>query len=213
MLNVTLLCSDIEHPVYVYLSTWQERNKDNYNIELVTSVADIKNANGVLFLISCSEFIKKEIRERFEYTLVLHASDLPQGRGWSPHVWDILTGKDRIVLSLLNAESGIDTGDIWRKIHIPLDGTELFDEINEKLFGAEIELINWFCQNYKTATPTSQTGNPNYYEKRTPENSELDTDKTIREQFNLLRVCDPNRFPAYFIINGQRYNITIKKVN
>ncbi|MEB2702524.1 hypothetical protein [Citrobacter koseri] len=213
MLNVTLLCSDIEHPVYVYLSTWQERNKDNYNIELVTSVADIKNANGVLFLISCSEFIKKEIRERFEYTLVLHASDLPQGRGWSPHVWDILTGKDRIVLSLLNAESGIDTGDIWRKIHIPLDGTELFDEINEKLFGAEIELINWFCQNYKTATPTSQTGNPDYYEKRMPENSELDTDKTIREQFNLLRVCDPNRFPAYFIINGQRYNITIKKVN
>lgn len=211
MLNVTLLCSDINHPIYPFLQSWYEESKNIYNIKIVNSTADLNNKGGLLFLISCSEFIKKTVRDNFDYTLVLHASDLPHGRGWSPHIWDVISGKDRIVLSLLNAASGIDTGDIWKKTIIPLDGSELYDEINEKLFSAEIDLINWFCLNYMTATPEPQTGIPDYYERRKPEDSELDPMKSIQEQFNLLRVCDPNRFPAFFIINGQRYNIRITK--
>lgn len=211
MLNVTLLCSDVNHPVYSFLKKWYEETKSIYNIEIVNSTAEIKNKGGVLFLISCSDFIKKSVRDKFDYTLVLHASDLPHGRGWSPHVWDIINGSDRIVLSLLDAASGIDTGDIWKKIIIPLDGSELYDEINKKLFKAEIDLINWFCQNYEKVIPEPQVGIASYYGKRKPEDSELDPTKSIHEQFNLLRVCDPNRFPAFFTINGQRYTIKLTK--
>ena len=49
------------------------------------------------------------------YTLVLHASDLPDGRGWSPHVWDVISGKSSLTLSLINAEDSVDTGHIWKK--------------------------------------------------------------------------------------------------
>lgn len=211
MLNITLLCSDINHPVFTYLQKWSDKSGHLYNIQLVSTTADIKDKKGILFLISCSEFIKKEIRDSFDFTLVLHASDLPSGRGWSPHIWDIINGKSEIVLSLLNAGSGIDSGDIWKKIRIPLDGTELYDQINHKLFTAEIELIDWFCQNHHSAKPVPQQGDVDYYQKRKPEDSQLDPKKSILEQFNLLRVCDPERFPAYFIVNGQRYNIKITK--
>ena len=38
----------------------------------------------ILFLISCSERIGDAYRQKYRHVLVLHASDLPKGRGWSP---------------------------------------------------------------------------------------------------------------------------------
>lgn len=34
--------------------------------------------------------------------------------------------------------------------------------------------------------------------------------KSIAEQFNLIRVCDPNRFPAFFEYLGREFNLEIK---
>ena len=144
--------------------------------------------------------------------MVLHASDLPKGRGWSPHIWSVVNGENQITLSLLNAEDAVDTGAIWQKIKIPLDGTELYNEINHKLFKAELELISWACKNIKSAKATPQIETKTeYYRKRTPADSEIDASKTIVEQFNLLRVSDPNRFPAYTYINGKKYKVTLEK--
>jgi hypothetical protein len=40
----------------------------------------------------------------------------------------------------------------------------------------------------------------------------LNLDLTLREQFNLLRVVDNERYPAYFELNGIKYVIKINKV-
>ena len=40
---------------------------------------------------------------------------------------------------------------------------------------------------------------------------EIDPDKTIAEQFDLMRVCDPDRYPAYFNYLGYKYVIRIEK--
>jgi len=41
--------------------------------------------------------------------------------------------------------------------------------------------------------------------------SELDAHKTIEEQFNLLRISDNDRYPAYFTKHGFRYILKIYK--
>ncbi len=213
-MNVTIICSNKDHPVYPYLIKWIEKNCHNHSISILTSVKSIQECGDILFLVSCSEIVKQEVRDKFRYTLVLHASDLPLGRGWSPHIWDILGGSNELTLSLLSAEDGVDTGDIWQKRKIPLDGTELFDDINQKLFKAELELMTWACENIDGAEPIKQENDiSSYYRKRTPADSELDLDKSLRSQFNLLRVCDSNRFPAYLSINGQKYNIKLEKAD
>lgn len=53
---------------------------------------------------------------------------------------------------------------------------------------------------------------PSYYPRRSPEDSELDSQKSIAEQFDLLRVCDPQRFPAFFKLHGHTYRVTVEKV-
>lgn len=212
MTSITLLCSDINHPVFSLLKAWKEANDCKYKINLFNKVEEIQQGGEILFLISCSQIITDKTKSLFKHTLVLHASDLPIGRGWSPHVWDIISGKNNITLSLLEAKEPVDTGDIWKKIKIELNGTELFDEINNLLFKSELNLIEWACENYSVCKPKPQTSEKStYYRKRTPKDSELDLDKTLGSQFNLLRVCDPNRFPAFFYKNGQRYNVRIEK--
>lgn len=211
-MKVTLLCSDFNHPVYPYLKSWQKTYENIYSIFIVSRVDEIKESGDILFLVSCSEIVEQQTREMFMYTLVLHASDLPDGRGWSPHVWDVISGKENLTLSLINAEDSVDTGHVWKKENIQLQGTELYDEINSLLFKAEVDLITWACKNITTAKSTPQIKRKsNYYRKRTPADSEVDINKSIKEQFNLLRVCDPERFPAFFEIKGQRFKLIIER--
>lgn len=210
-MKITLLCTNKEHPIYSWLVRWKRENSNKYDINLASNLSEVESGD-ILFLISCSVIVKKETRDEFLHTLVLHASDLPKGRGWSPHIWSVLNGEDSIVLSLLEAEDGVDTGNIWRKKKIQLDGSELFDEINNLLFDAELELIEWACENMKTCTPIPQLEKGvSYYPKRGVGDSELDISKTIEEQFNLLRVCDLERFPAFFVINGKKYKVKIER--
>ena len=42
--------------------------------------------------------------------------------------------------------------------------------------------------------------------------SRLDPSRSIAEQFDLLRVADPQRFPAFFDLRGHRYLVRLKKL-
>ena len=92
-MRITLFCSNLAHPVYSYLRAWKTSNSDNYLISIVSNASEIKKPGDILFLISCTDIVKAKVREMFAHTLVLHASDLPEGRGWSPHIWDVLARK------------------------------------------------------------------------------------------------------------------------
>lgn len=206
---IKVLCSDKAHPVYSYLEKWKSRQVD-HEIMLINRLADVGAGGDILFLVSCTELVTEEMRKKFRYTLVLHASDLPHGRGWSPHIWDIVNGRKEITLSLLNAEDKIDSGDIWKKIKIPLTGYELYDEINEKLFQAELGMLDWACENIEWAVPVPQAqSGSSYNRKRTPVDSTLDIDKSLRSQFNLVRVCDPERYPALINIDGHKFKLIL----
>ena len=40
---------------------------------------------------------------------MIHESDLPHGKGWSPIQWQILEGSDSITITLLDAEDKVDS--------------------------------------------------------------------------------------------------------
>ena len=101
--------------------------------------------------------------------LVIHASDLPRGRGWSPHVWQILEGSQDVVVSLIEAQDEVDTGPIWAQRHLVLEGHELHEEINSRLFAIELELMDHALELFGHATPVHQEGVPSYYPRRKPE--------------------------------------------
>lgn len=213
MLKVSIIVSNKEHPVYSVMKNWVDK-QSNIKAEIVNNTKELRETGEFLFLVSCTDIINQDIRSRFNHCLVLHASDLPKGRGWSPHIWEIVNGNNMLTLSLLEAEDKVDSGRIWLKTNVRLDGSELFGEINNKLFTAEVELIQQAVNEYKTIIPYEQNSDisPYYFPKRVPEDSRINLNDSILNQFNLLRVCDTERFPAFFELNGQRYAIKLEKV-
>lgn len=213
-MKVTLLCDNPAHPVFPYLEKWVCANQHLHDAEVVTQ---IDNAVGgdILFLISCSAKVLQEDRDRYLNTLVLHASDLPLGRGWSPHIWDLLEGATSVTVTLLEAEDMIDAGKIWQKKRVPIPKNWLWNEINNAIFAAEMELIDFAIARQATITPQDQDAGiaPTYRRKRTIEDSRLSPDLSIADQFDLIRLCDPQRYPAFFDHLGHRYTVKLEKVN
>lgn len=177
---------------------------------LIHSHQEIKKGD-VLVLLSCEKILKNFDLNR--YNLVVHASDLPKGRGWSPLTWQILEGKNEITLTLFEAAEKVDSGLIYMKDTVVFEGHELIDELRKKIGEKSNEMILSFISSYPNITGYKQKGEPTFYPKRSAKDSELDVNKTIAEQFNLLRVADKERYPAFFYFKGHKYLIKIEKAD
>lgn len=211
-LIVDILISDPAHPVNKSMASWKSKMSDKCDTRIIHKKSECRPGD-ILFLISCNELIGKDIRELYKKALVIHASNLPNGRGWSPVIWQVLENQSEIVCTLFEAVDKVDDGDIWHKESFILDGYELADEINEKLFNVECNLMTWAVENFLTVKPERQVGESTYYRKRNPKDSEIDPEKSLVSQFNMLRVADWERYPAFFEINGRKYKIKIERMD
>lgn len=212
-MKISILCSSANHPINSWLKKWISVNSENHEISLFRKKDELIGGD-ILFLISCHEIIKEPDRRKFTHTLVIHASDLPKGKGWSPHIWEIINGKTEITITLLEAADKLDSGDVWKKIRIPIPKHYLYDEINNLIFDTELLLMNYALDNYKNIKPLVQSVNAKstYYKLRTPQDSQIDPERSIAEQFDNIRVCDFERFPAFFILHDHKYTIKLEKV-
>lgn len=210
-MDITVVCTDHGHPVFPHLQSWCERQRDQHAVMLVDSVDDLAGGD-ILFLISCSRIVKEEVRNRYRHSLVVHASNLPGGRGWSPLVWQVLEGRSEIAVTLLEATEPVDSGDIWAKHWLKFEGHELLDEINSALFDAELKLMDFAMAQCHAIRPKPQDNRKaSWYPRRRPEDSKIDPMAPLASQFDLLRVADPDRYPAYFELRGHRYEIHLRK--
>jgi methionyl-tRNA formyltransferase len=211
VLKVTIICSDPLHPVRPRLQQWARAQAWRAEIKIIQEASESEGGD-LMLLVSCQEVIRAPLRELYGYTLVLHASDLPYGKGMSPHVWQILEGKTDLTVTLLEASDDLDSGDIWHQelVHIP--ATALYDEVNSILFDAELRLMTWALDHLGSARPRQQAGKSTYYPRRKPEDSRISHDTTLGEAFNQLRIADPERYPAFFDYKGARFKITIERM-
>ncbi len=213
-MRVTVLCTDQLHPVIPYVLEWQQKMQgEGHQVLIASDKAEISDGD-FLFLISCSQVITKAERKKFKFSLVLHASDLPRGRGWSPHIWTLLKGERDITVSLLEANDPVDSGDVWLKKTTTIKDHMLLPEINHELFTIELSLMAQAVNDMSEIKPMSQDETKKtYWPKRTPEDSRLDPNKKLTEQFNTLRLSDPVRHPAFMDYLGHRYLVKIEKIN
>lgn len=211
-MEITLLCDNQESWIIPYLRRLNDFLNANDTIDsiLVENLEEV-NKRDILFILSCENILDDKDLDKHKNNLVIHESDLPQGKGWSPLTWQILEGKKQIPITLFEASSKVDYGDIYYKDFISLEGHELIDEIKYKQWDKTKKLILKFIDKYPNNSSYKQTGNSTYYLKRSPKNSQIDIDKTINEQFDLLRVVDNNRYPAFFLKEGYKYLLYIEK--
>lgn len=189
------------------------KNIRSHNVNLVYNIKDIKEGD-ICFLLSVYEVVKPDILKLNKNNIVIHESDLPKGKGWSPLYWQVLEGKSEIPVCLFEAVKKVDAGDIYLRDTIHLDGTELVEEIRQKQAKIRVDMALKFVDDYPSCLDRAEHQNPEeetFYGKRTIKDSELDIGKSIDEQFNLLRIVDNKRYPAFFYKEGVKYKLLIKK--
>lgn len=164
----------------------------------------------VAFYLGCVRITPPDILALNRRNLVVHASDLPKGRGFSPMTWLILEGCNEIPVCLLEAAQQVDAGAVIYRDIMALRGYELNEEIRVKLGGMHIDLCMRFLAESLPLEGIPQQGESTCYPRRRPKDSRLDPEKTLADQFNLLRVVDNERYPAFFDYRGKRYKLAIE---
>ncbi|MFY0593239.1 hypothetical protein [Roseivirga sp.] len=206
-MKVQILVDNINSWIVPYAGNLtRQLNAKGHTANLIHKHKEVVEGD-VLCLLSCERIFKKLELNRFN--LVMHESDLPKGKGWSPVSWQVLEGLREIPITLFEAAASVDSGVIYMKDYIYLDGTELISEIKHMQGVASQNVILKFLDEMPEGT--EQVGESTFYERRTAADSELDTTKSIEEQFNLLRICDNERYPAFFVKNGIKYILKIYK--
>lgn len=166
---------------------------------------------AVAFFLGCIHMAGPQVLALNRRNLVVHESDLPKGRGFSPLTWQILEGSNRIPVCLFEAVAEADAGPVVARDHLDFEGHELIGEMRTALGRKTVQMCLRFLGEPAPAAGVAQDGEPSSYGRRGPEDSRLDPDVPIARQFDLLRVVDNARYPAYFDLKGQRYRITIEK--
>ena len=184
------------------------------NIPIFNNHVDINNIYDIIFILSYHNIIPTKYLKNSKHNLVVHAIALPKGKGWAPLFWQVIEGENKIPFTMIEASSKVDNGDIYMQEVLELTNHELNEELRDKQAEMIIQMCVKFVNNYeKYKIPVKQNDDESFYKKRDKKDSKLNIDKTVRDQFGLLRVVNNSDYPAYFELDGHRYILKIELDN
>lgn len=197
---------------------WIEKELKNFNFQLnkkyifkITKNPNKISNQDIVFPLSYTRILSDKFLKKNNLVLIAHPSKLPMDKGFAPVQNQILRNKKKIFISLIKAVNKVDSGPIYMQSYFKLDGTELNNEIRYIQGKKILNLIKNFLKKYPKVQYKKQVGRGSFNKRRYPSNSRLDVNKTIKQQFNLLRINDNDFFPSFFFLRGKKYILKIFK--
>jgi methionyl-tRNA formyltransferase len=150
-----------------------------------------------IFFPHWSWHVPNEILQEFE-CICFHMTDVPYGRGGSPLQNLISRGHTETKLTALRMEKTLDTGPVYLKSPLSLQGTasEIFNKCAQLTFQmiSSIVIVQPF--------PTPQSGTVVEFKRRTPSDSEIPINSNIERLYDIIRMLDADTYPKAFINHG-----------
>lgn len=164
-------------------------DKDTFNLENLQKIQPDK-----IFIPHWSYIIPEEIFLNYE-CIVFHMTDLPFGRGGSPLQNLIVRGIENTKISALRVEKGIDTGDIYLKKDLNLNGTaeEVFIRANKIIQEMIVNILE------NTPNPKKQQGEPIIFKRRNPKMSDISEVSSLETLYDYIRMLDAEGYPKAFL--------------
>jgi len=208
MWKISFLTDNPKSWIIPFVDTLEAIVSQNHQVTRCWTHEDIP-CGDMSFYLSCEKIVPPHILKRNAHNLVVHPSRLPHGKGFSPLAWQILEGKEEIPFCLFEAEEKVDSGQIYYWDFINLEGYELNSEIKKLQGQKTIDMVMRFIDSYPHVNGKPQRGEESFYRRRGKKDSEVDVNKSIAGQFNLLRIVDNERYPAFFRYRGHEYILKI----
>lgn len=193
-----------------FISSQNFNYKNKYLISYCDNLKLLKPTD-ILVILGFTKILKKKILRKNQLNIVVHPSNLPRDKGFAPIANQVLQNKKRLYISLIQASDKVDEGDIILKKSFNLNGHELSDELRNIQANQTIKILKKFFKIFPNLKFIKQKGKGNFNRRRYPKDSELNIYKSIKSQFNLLRICDNDNYPAFFKYKKIKYLIKIYK--
>lgn len=164
-------------------------SKVDFNLEKLNQYQPNK-----IFIPHWSHIIPCDIFENYE-CVVFHMTDLPFGRGGSPLQNLISRGYKTTKISAIKVEEGLDTGDVYIKKLLSLEGTAA--EIFERATLIIQEMISDIIE--RKIEPFPQFGEVTEFKRRKSEDSNLVELSELEKVYDYIRMLDCEGYPKAFI--------------
>jgi len=207
------IVSDKDSWINDYISKFIDRiAKNKHFVSWEHNIKKVQHGD-ICFLLGCGQLMSKKVMNRNKINLVVHESLVPSGKGWSPLTWQILEGKNRIPITLLEVADKVDSGKIYLQDEMVFKGYELVDELRTIQANYTFKLCEIFIDQFPYILDQGkvQKGESSFYKKREQRDSEIYAENTLSESFNLLRTVDNKRYPAFFTMKGKKYKLQIER--
>lgn len=190
------------------IKTWNVENYDNlrkneknFQWFLMTKKEDLKLSElkakkpDYIFFPHWSWIIPEEIWSNFN-CVVFHMTDLPYGRGGSPLQNLIVRGKKETKISAIKVGEGMDTGDIYIKEKLNLNGSaeDIYKRASKIIFE---RMIPYIIKN--NPTPQKQVGKAVNFKRRKPGQSKISGNMGLDKVYDLIRMLDAEGYPRAFL--------------
>ena len=150
-----------------------------------------------IFFTHWSNKITSTVWQTYE-SIIFHMTDVPYGRGGSPLQNLIMRGHESTMISALRCVEELDAGPVYLKRPLSLEGTaeEIFHRADKIIEEMIVEILD------KQLIPQPQIGEPTFFARRKPEDSNLVYAKSTTELFNMIRMLDADGYPPAFLEVG-----------
>lgn len=169
-----------------------------------------KISADICVVVAFGQIIPKEILEMKKYGCInVHASLLPAYRGAAPIQWAVVDGLKETGVTIMQMDTGLDTGDMLSKTVVPLDeketGGSLFDKLSAA--GAKLCVETMARMENGEVVPEKQGETTTAYAKMiTKDLGKIDFSKSAVEIERLIRGFNP--WPsAYTRLGGKTLKI------
>jgi methionyl-tRNA formyltransferase len=168
------------------------RSREDFTAEKLKQIKPVR-----IYIPHWSYIIPAEIYNAYE-CIVFHMTDLPYGRGGSPLQNLIVNGHHTTMISAIRVEEGIDTGPVYLKKTLSLEGSagEIFKR-SASIIGEMILEIE-----QKQLKPMQQIGEPVVFKRRKPEEGNLTLAKDLNQAYDFIRMLDCEGYPPAFLEIG-----------
>ena len=186
------------------------KNNQKYKFYFSENYKKVKNFD-IVFILGYTKILNNNFLKENKLNLIVHESDLPKGKGFAPVQWQILDNKNKIPICLIEADKKYDSGKIYLKNYFTIKKTDLYNEIRDHQSNATIKIIKNFLKLYPNLSSKAQKGKSTYFKKREKKHSQISINKSLKSQFNILRISNNYNWPAYFYFKGVKYILKIEK--
>ncbi len=203
---------------YADLSVTAEKNNipiyyvdENRRLSSYKKVID-KVQPDIILVLGWYFIVPKVIRDIPRYgAFGIHASMLPKYAGWSPLVWAMINGEEETGVTFFKFDESVDGGDIIVQDSFGIEFEDTIKEVYDKATKKSAEILIKTLPNLEKIKFRKQDKSKlEVWDKRTPDDGEIDFSKSSRDIYNFIR-AQANPYPGAFFKAGDGKKIIIEK--